>query len=76
MILAAPWTSASDLIEDVCERLGLMRRFTLGGETSTRGRDKWGGGGERIVYGLEKVWTNEAGSEGQSQTSLTLYSPR
>jgi hypothetical protein len=54
------------LIDDVCDRLGLVRRLTIGGQTRGRGRDKWGGG-EKVVYALEEVWiANDGRADGES----------
>lgn len=63
-LYCTPSTTAAAVIEDVCSRHGLIRRLTIGGETKGRGRDKWGGG-EKVEYALEEVWTNDAEEEGE-----------
>lgn len=68
-----PWTTAESLVEDICDRMGLIRRLTIGGETKGKGRDKWGGG-EKVVYGIEEVWDSAGGApEGElGSTSCAL----
>ena len=73
-VYVLPWTTAESLVEDICERMGLIRRLTIGGETKGKGRDKWGGG-ERVVYGLEEVWVGSGGgSEGELDRIITRFS--
>ena len=70
-VYALPWMTAESLVEDICDRMGLIRRLTIGGETKGKGRDKWGGG-EKVVYGLEEVWDAErrrGGHEGELGSS-------
>lgn len=55
-----PWWTVEHLIEHLCERHSLIRRLTLGGETRSRGRDRWGGG-TRVDYAIEEVWADEHG---------------
>jgi hypothetical protein len=70
-VYVLPWSTAESLIEDICDRMGLIRRLTIGGETKGKGRDKWGGG-EKVVYGIEEVWEAAEGeSEGELVSSDT-----
>lgn len=66
-----PWSTVEAVIEEVCERMGLVRRLTIGGETKGKGRDRWGGG-ERVEYGMEEVWTAKGGKEGEQSRSGRL----
>lgn len=73
-VYALPTSTAETVVEEVCERMGLIRRMTIGGETKGKGREKWGGG-ERVEYGLEEVWEPKAKSgkkEGESKSLLTF----
>ncbi|KAL7410280.1 hypothetical protein BDY24DRAFT_186432 [Mrakia frigida] len=63
-VYALPTTTAESLVEEVCERMGLVRRMTIGGETKGKGREKWGGG-ERVEYALEEVWEPKGASRGK-----------
>lgn len=58
-------------MEEVCEKMGLIRRMTIGGETKGKGREKCGGG-ERIQYGLEEVWEAK-GSKGKKEGEFEVF---
>lgn len=62
VVRCLPWSTAATLVEDVCDRHGLVRRLTLGGETRSRGKDKWGGG-TPVEYVLEELWADGRGLE-------------
>jgi len=71
VVRCLPWWTAETLVEHLCERHGLIRRLTLGGETRSRGKDRWGGG-TRVEYRIEEVWADRHGRERRYPSRLSV----